>query len=167
MSETGLLLDELAQRIGYVAFGPGTEDGSSTHQTQVESAVRAVMVGYPIVPCGDESIVLAVDEGELTEAVRRVPVGTNIMSEAILMPVEKAEEIAAAIIAHLRFREESSEVDVREAVARAWAGRGWDTEANLLRSGLIPNKHSLEGEALRAVFAILKPESAQTSGEGE
>ena len=72
-------------------------NGSFDHKNPV--------LDYPIVPCGDSSVVLAVDRDELAEAVGRVPIGTNIMGEGIPLLPEQADAVVDAILGELRFRE--------------------------------------------------------------
>ena len=53
MSEQVKTLKELAERIGWCAYGPGTEEGTPERQANVEDAVLSVMRNYHLIPDTD------------------------------------------------------------------------------------------------------------------
>ena len=110
----------------------------------------ALIGDYPIVPCGDQSIVLAVDRDVLARAAAETQCGKMTDEEWEMQREFGWLKEIEAIIAHLRFREVERVVMNNEDRPNVGVLAYTD-----------PPIYVEPGESL----VILKPESAQTSKE--
>ena len=160
--------ETVSERIEYWRdrFASDEYEGEGFGEADVLHAIKVEFGSAPIVPCGDQSIVLAVDREELARVARKARFNKGPCAN--LHAIEKRwEEVVDAIIAHLRFREVEEVRVVFDGPPGPASGRFVEVETPDGASVSAGEWHERDDGLweLRISAAILKPESAQTSGE--